>query len=94
MVVKFGVLIALNIKQIEMLHRKFLRTILHVNKCTPYCMVYGETGRGLILNHVKCRMVGYLLRIIKGKQQKYSNIFYNLLGYMHRDVNHPSHRYG
>ena len=55
------------IKQIEIFHRKFLRTMLHVNKCTPDCMVYGETGRGLILNHVKCRMVGYWLRIVKGK---------------------------
>ena len=53
-------------KQIEIFHRKFLRTMLHVNKCTPDCMVYGETGRGLILNHVKCRMVGYWLRIVKG----------------------------
>ena len=23
------------------------------------CMVYGETGRGLILNHVKCRVVSF-----------------------------------
>ena len=46
-----------DIKQIEVFHRKFLRTLLNVNKCTPDCMVYGETGRGLILNHVKCRMV-------------------------------------
>ena len=77
------------IKQIEIFHRKFLRTILYVNKCTPDCMVYGETGRGLILNHVKCRMVGYWLRIVKGKQQKYSNMFYNLLCYMHSDSESP-----
>ena len=77
------------IKQIEIFHRKFLRTMLHVNKCTPDCMVYGETGRGLILNHVKCRMVGYWLRIVKGKQHKYSNIFYNLLGHMHNDNESP-----
>ena len=42
-----------DIKQIEVFHRKFLRTLLSVGSYTPDCMVYGETGRGLILNHVK-----------------------------------------
>ena len=55
-----------DISQIEVLHRKFLRTILLVNKCTPDCMVYGETGHGPILNHVKCRVVGFWARILKG----------------------------
>ena len=67
-----------NISQIEVFHRKFLRTILHVNKCTPDCMVYGETGRCVILNHVKCRMVGFWLRIIKGEQTKHSFLLYRL----------------
>ena len=55
------------IDQIEVFHRKFLRKILLVNKCTPHCMVYGETGRGVILNHIKCRMIGFWLRLVKGK---------------------------
>ena len=33
--------------QVEVFHRKFLRLILHVNRCTPDCMIYGETGRVL-----------------------------------------------
>ena len=35
------------IDQIEVFHRKFLRNCLLVNKCTPDCMFYGETGRGV-----------------------------------------------
>ena len=58
--------------QIEVFHRKFLRLILHVNRCTPDCMIYGETGRGAILNVVKCRMVSFLSRLVSGKQSKYS----------------------
>ena len=45
--------------QVEVFHRKFLRLILHVNRCTPDCMIYGETGRGAILSVVKCRMVSF-----------------------------------
>ena len=65
--------------QIEVIHRKFLRLILHVNRCTPDCMIYGETGRGAILSVVKCRMVSFWSRLVSGKQSKYSYILYNLI---------------
>ena len=35
------------------------------NRCTPDCMIYGETGRGAILNVVKCRMVSFWSRHIR-----------------------------
>ena len=35
-------------------------------------MVYGETGRGVILNHIKCLMIGFWLRLVKGKETKHS----------------------
>ena len=73
--------------QIEVFHRKFLRLILHVNRCTPDCMIYGETGRGAILNVVKCRMVSFWSRLVSGKQSKYSYILYNLIKSMHVDSN-------
>ena len=38
--------------------------------CTPDCMAYGETGRGKILDKIKCRMIGYWVRLVKGKQSK------------------------
>ena len=68
-----------NINQIEVFYRKFLRVILNVNKCTPDCMVYGETGRGPILNIIKSRMIGFWTRIVSGKQTKYSYIMYQLM---------------
>ena len=61
-----------NLTQIENFHRKFLRSILKVNKCTPDCMVYGETGRTYIEVHIKCRMIGFWLKIVKGSQCKYT----------------------
>ena len=69
--------------QIEVFHRKFLRLILHVNRGTPDCMIYRETGRGAILNVVKCRMVSFWSRLLSGKQSKYSYILYNLIKSMH-----------
>ena len=74
-----------DISQIEVFHRKFLRTILFVNKCTPDCMVYGETGRGPILNHVKCRVVGFWSRTLKGKETKYSNFLLSFIYRLHKD---------
>ena len=74
-----------DIKQIEVFHRKFLRTLLNVNKCTPDCMVYGETGRGLILNHVKCRMVNFWSRILRGKERKYSYVLLKFISVIHKD---------
>ena len=73
--------------QIEVFHRKFMRLILHVNRCTPDCMIYGETDRGAILKVVKCRMVSFWSRLVSGKQSKYSYILYNLITSMHVDSN-------
>ena len=77
------------IDQIDIFHRKFLRTILRVNKCTPDCMVYGETGREIILNHIKCRMTGFWLRIVKGKESKYSYTLLDFLMHVQRDILSP-----
>ena len=73
--------------QIEVFHRKFLGLILHVNRSTPDCMIYGETGRGASLNVVKCRMVSFWSRLESGKQSKYSYFLYNLIKMMHVDSN-------
>ena len=71
----------------EVFHRKFLRLILQVNRCTSDCMIYGETGIGAILNVVKCRMVSFWSRLVSGKQSKYSYILYNLIKCTHVDSN-------
>ena len=74
--------------QVEVFHRKFLTLILPVNRCTTDC-IHGETGRGAILNIVKCRMVSFWSRLVSGKQSKYSYILYNLIKCitMHVDSN-------
>ena len=35
-------------------------------------MVYGETGRTYIEVHIKCRMIGFWLKIVKGSQCQYT----------------------
>ena len=50
-------------------------------------MVYGETGRGLILNHVKCRIVNFWLRILRGKVSKYSYVLLKFISAIHKDEN-------
>ena len=56
-----------DLSQIEIFHHKFLRAILNVNKYTPDCMIYGETGRTKIDVQVKCRMVGFWLKTSQRK---------------------------
>ena len=63
----------------EIFHRKFMKMILHVNRFTPDCMVYGETGRYAVLNQLKCTMIGYWNRFRSGKQSKYACILYKLV---------------
>ena len=48
-----------------------LRLTHHVNRCTPDCIIYGETGRGAILNVVNYRMVSFWSRLVSGKESKY-----------------------
>ena len=61
-----------------------------MNKCTPGCMVYGETGRGVILNHIKCRMIGFWLRLVKGKETKHSCTILKFLLHLQGDIHSPS----
>ena len=74
-----------DLSQIEIFHRKFLRSALCVNKFTPYCMIYGETGRAWLADSIKHRMVIFWLRIVKGS--KYSVKFYFLQRLISQNVN-------
>ena len=73
-----------DIKQIEIFHRKFLKTILSVSAYTPDCMVYGETGRGLILSHVKRRVINFWSRIMRDEERKYSYVFLKFISSIHK----------
>ena len=67
-----------NLEQIEVLHRKFIKTILFVRSNTPNCMIYGETGTMPIKNFVVPRMIAFYSRIVNGKQNKLSAMFYKI----------------
>ena len=50
-------------------------------------MVYGETGRGLILNHAKYRILNFWLRILRGQVSiyMYSYVLLKLISAIHKD---------
>ena len=64
---------------IEMFHKKFLKSLLRVNRGTANCMVYGELGRSDLRSTVESRMVSYWARIVQGKKSKLSYIVCKLL---------------
>ena len=55
---------------IEMFHRKFLKSLLKLNRGTANCMVYGEVGRFALASRVEKRMINFWARISQGKQIK------------------------
>ena len=64
---------------LEILQRKFIKTILGVNRFTPTAMIYGETGVYPIAHTVNMRMINYYMRIVNGKPSKFSCIMYKVL---------------
>ena len=72
--------------QIEVFYRKFLKKILCVNKRTPNCMVYGETGTFPVYNNILSRMVSFWSRLCYSKQSKLSVTLYKVTRCMHYDV--------
>ena len=47
---------------LEKLHLKFCKYILHINKYTPNCMVYGELGRFPISVYINNRLIQFWSR--------------------------------
>ena len=68
-----------DIKQIEVLHRKFIKIILGVPQNTPNCMIYGESGRTLVVNIVHGRMVNFFGKMINDNHNKLPYIMYKLM---------------
>lgn len=67
------------IRELELLQMKFLKQVLCVHKKTSTDIVYGELGLFPLEITIKCRMIGYWVRILTGKQSKLSYIMYNCL---------------
>ena len=68
-----------DIKCLEILQRKFIKIILGLNQNTPNAMIYGETGIYPIAHTINMRMINFYMRIVNGKQSKFSCIMYKIL---------------
>jgi len=68
-----------DIKDIERLHLKFGKYILHVKKSTPNSMVYSELGRYPLLINIKVRMVTFWGNLMCSNGNKLSSKCYYLL---------------
>ena len=72
-----------DLKELDILHRKYIKMLLGLYKCTPNVMVYGESGCFPVLNHVKSRMTTFYMRLINGNRNKLSYIMYQVLRKKH-----------
>lgn len=72
------------IREIELLHMKFLKHVLYVHRYTSTDIIYGELGVYPLDITIKCRMINYWIRIIMGKNTKLSYVMYNCLLQLHR----------
>ena len=86
MAVKFGVFKTSVISNDS--HRKFLKQTLKLNRNTPSCMVYGESGQFNLFYIIYQRMINYWLRIHNSKESKLSHIMYRLMYHMHNEKAH------
>ena len=57
--------------------------IVYLNQCTPNVMVYGESGRHLILQEVKQRMIKFWAKLILSEPLKMSCSFYKLVYHLY-----------
>ena len=70
-----------DLKDVEIFYRKFLRTLLKTYNFTPNCMLYGEFGTTDINSKVLCRMIIFWAKLKFKNQDKFSSILCN---YMHK----------
>ena len=57
-----------NCEIIENFYFKYCKRLLHLKASTPKVRVYGELGRFQMQIHIKCRMIGFLAKILCGKK--------------------------
>ena len=68
-----------NIQILEIIHADSLRRITKSKRSTPHYMLYAELGRYPIEILTKSRMIGFLNRLVTGKNSKLSFILYNIM---------------
>ena len=67
-----------NIELVEKLHLQYRKSILHVNKSSPTCIVLGDLGRMRIEHMIDMRLLSYWVRVVCSDATKLSSIFYKL----------------
>ena len=65
-----------NLDLIEKLHLRYCKYVLGLKMSTPSVMIYGETGRFPLDISVKCRLIGYWIKLIEGKEGKFDVFMY------------------
>ena len=65
-----------NCANLELIHTKFLRSIIQARKSTPLYMIYGELGRYPIEITIKTKMINYWSRLTNCKHSKLVFILY------------------
>ncbi len=64
------------IREMELLHTKFLKHVLFVHKKTSNDIVYGELGVYPLQVNINCRMINFWVRLITGRNSKFSYLMY------------------
>ena len=67
------------IRDMELLHTKFLKHVLFVHGKTSNDIVYGELGVYPLEVDIKCRMINFWVRLITGRNSKLSFLMYRCL---------------
>ena len=71
------------VRELELLHMKFLKHVSYVHRYTSTYIVCGELGVYPLNITIKCRMINYWSRLIMRKNTKLSHIMYNCLLHLH-----------
>ena len=69
----------LNLREIEVFHRSFLRMVLKPFKFTPNCMLYGESGCTDMHTKTTSRMINFWAKLNNGNNEKFSAVLCQLM---------------
>ena len=79
-----------NVEPMEVFFRKFIKRVLGIDRSTPTCVVYGETGTYPIVHLVYKRMIAFWANISEGKTSKLSSIMYKIIYKLHIEGSYDS----
>lgn len=57
-------------KELEKIHKKYIKWTLNLDSCTPDCIVYKETGTEKISSVAGCRAIGFEEKAMRDGERK------------------------